>query len=153
VQSSCNVAAKYLHLIGHPTATESEPVQVEEDNRVAAVMVPVTALACDVGGSVPNFDRSPGAHVAGAGQGPKVNRECTAAVTTPRPNVHSSSDVAATHPSRGGLPKATRRHPADVEEDDKGATVVVPVTALVCDVVGWVPSRDQSRMHPVNDAA
>jgi hypothetical protein len=120
---------------------------------VATVVVPVTALACDVVGSVLSFDRSSARHVADAVQGPKVNRDCAAAVTTLRPSVHSSCDVAATHPSRGGLPKATRRPPADVEEDDKGATVVVPVTALVCDVVGWVPSRDQSRMHPVNDAA
>jgi hypothetical protein len=31
---------------------------------------------------------------------------------------------------RGGVPKATRRHPADVEEDEKGATAVDLVKAL-----------------------
>jgi hypothetical protein len=47
---------------------------------------------------------------------------------------------------------ASRRHPADVEEDDKKATAVVPVTALVCDVVGWVLSFDPSRARQVADA-
>jgi hypothetical protein len=83
---------------------------------------------------------------------PETNREHNAVVTTPRPSAHSSCNVAATHPSRGGLPNATRRHPADIEEDDKRATVVVPVTAPGCDVVGWVPSFDRFRMHPVHHA-
>jgi hypothetical protein len=50
---------RYLRLRGHSTATESEPVQVEEDNHVATVVVLVTALASDVASSVLNFDRSP----------------------------------------------------------------------------------------------
>jgi hypothetical protein len=82
---------------------------------------------------------------------PEVNREHRTAVTTTRPKAHSSCELAATHPSCGGLPKATRRHPADVEEDDKKATAVVPVTALVCNVVGWVPSFDRSRARQVAD--
>jgi hypothetical protein len=56
VHSSCDVAAKYPRLGGHPTAIESEPVQVEEDNHVATVVVLVTALACDVVDSVLSFD-------------------------------------------------------------------------------------------------
>jgi len=58
VNSSCDVAAKHPNLCGHPKATESEPVEVEEDNQVATVVVLVTALACDVVGSVLRFDRS-----------------------------------------------------------------------------------------------
>jgi hypothetical protein len=42
VNSSCDVAAKYPRLGGRPTATESEPVQVEEDNPVEPVVVLVT---------------------------------------------------------------------------------------------------------------
>jgi hypothetical protein len=84
-------------------------------------------------------------------QFPEMAREHTAVVTTPRPIAHSlrgRGDACEPRWPREG----TRRHPADVEEDDKGATVVVPVTALACDVVGWLPSFDRSRMHPVNDA-
>jgi hypothetical protein len=58
VHSSCDVAAKCPRISGHPTATESEPVQVEEDTHVTTVAVRVTALVCDVVGSVLNFDRS-----------------------------------------------------------------------------------------------
>jgi hypothetical protein len=58
MNSPCYVAAKYIRLIGHPTATESEPAQVEEGNHVAIIVVRVTALACAVVGSVPSFDRS-----------------------------------------------------------------------------------------------
>jgi hypothetical protein len=91
-----------------------------------------------------------------AGHLPEMNREHTAGVTTPRPIARSCRDVAATHASRGELPKATRRHPADVEGDDKGATVVVPVTAPVCDDVTLrsefqsLPRRgDVAVAHPV----
>jgi hypothetical protein len=82
---------------------------------------------------------------------PEVNRGQQTAVTTTRPNAHSSRELAATQPSCGGLSKATRRHPADVEKDDKKATAVVPVTALVCDVVGWVLNFDHSRARQVAD--
>jgi hypothetical protein len=59
VNSSCDIAAKYRRLGGHPTASESKPVQVEEDNQVATDVVCVTALACDVANLVLNFHRSP----------------------------------------------------------------------------------------------
>ena len=59
VHSSCDVAATHPNLCGHPKATVSEPVQVEEDNQVATVVALLTALACDVAGSVLSFDRSP----------------------------------------------------------------------------------------------
>jgi len=66
VNSSCDVAATHPNLCDHPKATESEPVQVKEDNHVATVVVLVTALACDVAGSVLSFGRSPAGHVADA---------------------------------------------------------------------------------------
>jgi hypothetical protein len=45
-----------------------------------------------------------------------VNRDCTAAVTTLRPNVNSSYDVAAKYPHLSGHPTATESEPAQVEE-------------------------------------
>jgi len=58
VHCSCDVAAKCPRLGGYPTAFESEPAQVEEDTQVATVVVKMTALACDVVGSVLSFGRS-----------------------------------------------------------------------------------------------
>ena len=58
VNSSCDVAAKCPRLGGYPTAIESKPAQVEEDSQLATAVVQVTALACDVVGSVLSFDRS-----------------------------------------------------------------------------------------------
>ncbi len=71
---SCEIAAKYPHLGRHPTATESEPVRVEEGNHAATVVVLVTALTCDVVGSVMNFDRSPERTRPTQCKSPKVNR-------------------------------------------------------------------------------
>ncbi len=148
VHFSCHVAAKYPHLCVHPTANESEPVQVEEDNHVATVVVRVTALACDVAGSVLNFDRSPARTWPTQWQAPKVNRSCTAPVTTLGPNVNSPCDVAAKCPRISGHPTATESEPVQVEENNHVATIVVRVTALACDVVGSVLTFDRSQRAP-----
>jgi hypothetical protein len=63
VHFASDVAVTCPHTCGHATATGREPVQIEADNQVATVVVPVAALACDVAGSVPNFEHSPGGHV------------------------------------------------------------------------------------------
>jgi hypothetical protein len=52
------------------------------------------------------------------------------------------------HPSLVGPPS----DPAEIEQDDHVSTVVVPVAALACDVVGWVPIFDHSRALQVADA-
>jgi hypothetical protein len=145
VNSSCDVAAKYPRLGGDPTATESERVQVEEDNHAATIVVRVTALACDVVGSVLSFDRSPSAPGGRRSVAPEVDRDCTAAVTTLRPIVHASCDVAARHPNLRGHPTATESEPVQVEDYNHVATVVVWGTALACDVVGSVLSFDRSQ--------
>jgi hypothetical protein len=67
-----------------------------------------------------------------------MNSECTAAVTTLRPNVNPSCDVAAKYPHLGGHSTATESEPVQVEDDNHMANVVVLVTALVCDVVDSV---------------
>ena len=67
---ACDVAVTCPHMCGHATATGREPVQIEAENQVAPVVVPVAALACDVAGSLLNFDNSPGWHVADAAQVP-----------------------------------------------------------------------------------
>ena len=75
-----------------------------------------------------------------------MNREHHNAATTTRPKAHCHCEVAATSPSRGGLPKATGGDPEDVEEDDRMQTVVVLLTALACDVVGSVLSFGRSQL-------